>query len=138
MTCQHNSGMSSLLMLTKFIALCPSWETDRNYPFTLPRVSLSYSQAPAIGPYLEAEEAILHKSSKCLFHTPLELFVNLPMNLSFFTLMLLMPSTCVHSLKSTRGRSRVSYCHRWVQTDSVASSDPRPMVTEGKVARVWS
>ena len=68
--------MSSLLMLTKFKALCPSWETARNYPFTLPQVSLSCSQAPATGPYLEAEESILHRS-------PSEFFLSLSMNLLF-------------------------------------------------------
>jgi hypothetical protein len=55
-------------MLTKFIALCPSWETDKNYPFTLPQGSLSCSQVPAIGPYLEAEESILHRSPSEFYH----------------------------------------------------------------------
>lgn len=93
-------------MLTKFQALCPSWETDKNYPFTLPQGSLSCSQVPAIGTYMEAEESNLHRS-------PLEFFLSLSMNLLFITLTLLMPSTVGnHSLKSTRGKGRVFYFHQ--------------------------
>ena len=99
-------------MLTKFKVLCPSWETDRNYPFTLPEGSLSCSQAPAMGLHLEAEVSILHKSPKYLFLPPLEFFVNLSMNLLFLTLILLMPSTlCDYSLKSTRGKGRDFHFH---------------------------
>jgi len=86
MTCQLNSRMSSLLTLTKFKALCPSWETDRNYPFTSAQGSLSCSQVPAIGPYLEAQESILHRPLS-------EFFLNLSMNLLFLTLIVLMSST---------------------------------------------
>jgi len=105
-------------MLTKFRALCPSWETDRNYPFTLPQGSLSCSQVPVIGPYLEAEESILHRS-------PSEFFLSLYMNLLFLTLILLMLSTlCEYSLKSTRGKGRVFI---FIKESRLILSHPQPL-----------